>query len=294
MAQIIDGKRLASSVDKKTADRASVLRARGIEPTLAVVIVGDDPASRVYVRNKARACERAGLRSVTVEQPAETTEQQLLGTVARLNADSTVHGILVQLPLPPHINKAHVIDAISPDKDVDCFTPRNVGLIGTARALFLPCTPAGVIDLIESTGRPIAGADCTIIGRSDIVGKPLARLLTARDGTVTLCHSKTAGIVAHARRADILVAAVGRAGFVTGDMVKPGAVVIDVGINRGADGKLYGDVCFDEAAAAAGYITPVPGGVGPMTIAKLLENTVNAAEHFGKADDRTAPAPARE
>lgn len=281
MSVIIDGKAVAAASEDRLRMETAELTSRGVLPCLAVIIVGSDPASQVYVRNKVRACERIGIRSVLIELPEETTEKQLLDRISELNSDRLVHGILVQLPLPRAIDKKSVITAIDPHKDVDCFSPENVGLIGKPEAVFLPCTPAGVIELIDSTGVPILGANCTVIGRSDLVGAPLARMLTARDGTVTLCHSKTRDIAFHAKNADILVSAVGRPGFVKAEWIKPGAVVIDVGTTRGDDGKLHGDVDFESTKDIAGFITPVPGGAGPMTIAKLMENAVRAAKNFG-------------
>ena len=241
-------------------------------------------------------CLERGIHSEEFVLPADYGQPALLPLIAELNRREDIDGILCQLPLPEGYgyDEEKILLAIDPSKDVDAFHPYNVGKIMIGDPSFLPCTPAGVMKMLDEYHIDVDGKHCVVVGRSNIVGKPAALLLTANNATVTLCHSKTRDLKAKCAAADIIVAAIGKAGFVTADMVKEGAVVIDVGINRGADGKLYGDVCFDEAAAAAGYITPVPGGVGPMTIAKLLENTVNAAEHFGKADDRTAPAPARE
>lgn len=278
MAEIINGKALALQLESDFSKETAELLTRGIIPCLAVILVGDDPASHTYVKNKMLATARVGIRSVRIDLPADAAEGQIINEIEKLNADSGVHGILVQLPLPAHINKFKIIKTISPAKDVDCFVPENVGLIGKKEATFLPCTPAGVIDLIKTTGRPISGANCVVIGRSDIVGKPLASLLTAENGTVTLCHSKTADLAYYTRNADILISAVGRSDFVTPDLVKPGAVVIDVGMNRNDEGRLVGDVDFDAVNEVAGFITPVPGGVGPMTIAKLLENTLRSAK----------------
>ncbi len=244
---------------------------------LAVVIVGDNPASRVYVNSKKKACEEVGFNSYEYALPEETTQQELLDLVEVLNNDEKVNGILVQLPLPKQIDENAIINAISPDKDVDAFHPFNVGKIMIGEYAFLPCTPAGIMELIDSTGVEIAGKSCVVIGRSNIVGKPMSMLLLHRSGTVTVCHSKTKNLKEICQNADILVAAVGRPNFVTGDMVKEGAVVIDVGINRMEDGKLCGDVNFAEAEKKASYITPVPGGVGPMTIAMLMKNTLTAA-----------------
>lgn len=273
-AKIIDGKAISAAVKEQV--RAEIAK-DGIKAGLAVVIVGDDPASRVYVNNKKKACELCGIQSFEYALPEETTQEQLLELVDTLNGDNSVNGILVQLPLPKHLDEKAVIERISPMKDVDAFHEANVGRIMIGNYAFLPCTPAGCMELIHSTGVDVAGKECVVIGRSNIVGKPMAMLLLHENGTVTVCHSKTRELAEVCRRADILVAAVGRANFVTADMVKPGAVVIDVGINRQADGKLCGDVKFDEVSEVAGYITPVPGGVGPMTIAMLMRNTLTAA-----------------
>ena len=259
------------------AAEAAELREKGVHARLAVVIVGENPASRTYVAGKAKDCAECGLLSDVIALPEETTEAALLEKIVALNADKTVHGVLVQLPLPGHIREKRVIDAISPDKDVDGFTPVNVGRMVIGEECFLPCTPAGCIEMLKSTGVPIAGKDAVVIGRSNIVGKPAALLLTANNATVTLCHSKTRDLKAKCAAADIIVAAIGKAGFVTADMVKEGAVVIDVGINRNAEGKLCGDVDFAPVAEKAAYITPVPGGVGLMTRAMLMKNTVKAA-----------------
>lgn len=273
MANIIDGKAISASVKEQV--RAEVERDK-LSVGLAVVIVGDDPASRVYVNNKKKACEFCGIKSYEYALPAETSEQELLDLVDTLNADKNVNGILVQLPLPKHLDEKKVIERISPMKDVDAFHESNVGKIMIGNYAFLPCTPAGCMELIHSTGVEVTGKDCVVIGRSNIVGKPMAMLLLHENGTVTICHSKTKNLKEVCSRADILIAAVGRPNFVTADMVKPGAVVIDVGINRLDNGKLCGDVKFDEVSEIAGYITPVPGGVGPMTIAMLMRNTVTA------------------
>ena len=254
----------------------------GRTPGLAVVIVGDDPASRKYVNNKNRACEAVGMISREYALAAETTEEELLELVKKLNADDAIDGILVQLPLPKHINEQTVINTINPQKDVDAFHPFNVGKIMTGDPVFLPCTPAGIMELIKLTGIDVSGKECVVVGRSNIVGKPMSMLLLASNGTVTVCHSKTKDLADVTRRADILVVAVGRANMITEDMVKPGAVVIDVGMNRLDDGKFVGDVNFDEVSAVAGAITPVPGGVGPMTIAMLMQNTVRGYKAFGK------------
>ena len=273
-AKIIDGKAISAAVKEQV--RAEIERDK-IKAGLAVVIVGDDPASRVYVNNKKKACELCGIQSFEYALPAETEQNQLLELIDTLNADKNVNGILVQLPLPDHFDEKAVIERISPLKDVDAFHESNVGKIMIGNYAFLPCTPAGCMELIHSTGVEVAGKECVVIGRSNIVGKPMAMLLLHENGTVTVCHSKTKNLAEVCRRADILVAAVGRPNFVTADMVKDGAVVIDVGINRLENGKLCGDVKFDEVSEKAAYITPVPGGVGPMTIAMLMKNTLTAA-----------------
>ena len=273
-ATVIDGKALAAATKAEAAEKVKALKAQGINPCLAVILVGENPASQVYVRGKINDCAQCGIESRSINLPADTTQDALLAEVKKLADDSAVHGILVQLPLPAQIDEKAVIDAIPPEKDVDGFSPVNVGRMQIGEPCYLPCTPAGCIRMIESTGTDIAGKNAVVIGRSNIVGKPAALLL--------LCHSRTKNLKEVCAAADILVAAVGREGFVTGDMVKPGAVVIDVGINRGADGKLHGDVNFAEAAEKAAYITPVPGGVGPMTRAMLMLNTVEAAERQGR------------
>ena len=279
MAILIDGKETARAVRGEIRDAvAAFTKESGVIPGLAVVIVGDDPASRVYVRNKHRACEEVGIRSDVHALPADTSEAELLTLVAGLNADPTVNGILVQLPLPKHLDEEKVILAIDPAKDVDAFHPVNVGKIMIGNFTFAPCTPAGVMELLRHYNIPVAGKHCVIIGRSNIVGKPQAMLMLRENATVTVCHSRTVGLADITRTADILVAAVGRPGFVTADMVRDGAVVIDVGINRTADGKLCGDVDFAAVSEKASYITPVPGGVGPMTITMLLKNTLAAAK----------------
>lgn len=276
-AKIIDGKALAAAVKQEAASQTEALKAQGITPCLAVVLVGEDPASQVYVRGKINDCAQCGIESRSIRLPETTTQSELLEQVQALAKDPAVHGILVQLPLPAGIDEKAVIDAIPPEKDVDGFSPVNVGRMQIGEPCYLPCTPAGCIRMIESTGVSIAGKQAVVLGRSNIVGKPAAMLLLAKDATVTICHSKTRNLKELCASADILVAAVGREGFVTGEMVKPGAVVIDVGINRGADGKLHGDVDFAAAAEKAAWITPVPGGVGPMTRAMLMLNTVEAA-----------------
>lgn len=278
MAQIIDGKAISAKVKAEVRGEADALKAKGISIGLAVVIVGNNPASRVYVNNKKKACAEVGFESSEYALPEETTQEELLALVDKLNNDDKVNGILVQLPLPSQIDEKAVINAIRPEKDVDAFHPVNVGKIMIGDFAFLPCTPAGVMELIKSTGVDISGKECVVIGRSNIVGKPMAMLLLHKNGTVTICHSKTKNLAEVCRRADILVAAVGRANFVTADMIKEGAVVIDVGMNRLENGKLCGDVNFAECSEKAGYITPVPGGVGPMTIAMLMRNTLTSAK----------------
>lgn len=277
MAKIIDGRAVSKQVKEEVAAEVAGLRAKGVVPGLAVVIVGDDPASRIYVNNKKKACAETGIYSEEHALPAATTMQELLGLVASLNARPEISGILVQLPLPAHLDEKAVIEAIDPRKDVDAFHPSNVGRIMVGDYHFLPCTPAGVMELLKSAGVSAAGRDCVVIGRSNIVGKPMAMLLLHQNGTVTICHSRTRGLKEKCRAADILVAAVGKAKFVTADMVKEGAVVIDVGMNRDENGKLCGDVDYQAVEPLASAITPVPGGVGPMTIAMLMKNTVMAA-----------------
>jgi methylenetetrahydrofolate dehydrogenase (NADP+)/methenyltetrahydrofolate cyclohydrolase len=286
--RIIDGAALAGRIRTALRDRAIRLAARAAPPGLAVVIVGDDPASRAYVRHKVRACADVGVRSELVELPGNTPEAQLLATIARFNADTGVHGILVQLPLPKHVSTGTVLRAVSPDKDVDGFHPLNVGLLVTGESGFVPCTPAGVMAMLDAEGVNPWGLHAVVVGQSSIVGKPLAHLLLQKGATVTICHSKTQDLGAHTRRADILVAAVGRAKLITRDMVKPGAVVIDVGINRQADGKLVGDCDFAGLVGIASRLTPVPGGVGPMTITMLLANTIQAAERSADSGPRAA------
>jgi methylenetetrahydrofolate dehydrogenase (NADP+)/methenyltetrahydrofolate cyclohydrolase len=276
-ARILDGKSLAAQVRAAVKREVEALAQRGIRPGLAVVLAGDDPGSRVYVRNKVRACEETGVRSELYELPASVSEEALIDRVLALNDDPDVHGILVQLPLPKRIDEHRVLATVSPAKDVDCFHAMNLGALLAGRPRMLPCTPAGVMRLLEHGAIPVAGSHAVVIGRSNIVGKPLALLLLQKDATVTICHSKTRDLENVARSADILVAAVGRAKLVTASMVKPGACVIDVGVNRLRDGSLAGDVDFAAVAEVAGAITPVPGGVGPMTIAMLLENCLRAA-----------------
>lgn len=278
MAKIIDGKALAQSIKENIAREVASLKENGVTPGLAVILVGDDPASKVYVNNKKKACAQVGIYSEEYLLPADTDEKTLLDLISKLNADKNISGVLLQAPIPPHLDYRKISETISPDKDVDAFHPYNVGKIMIGDFDFVPCTPAGVIELIKSTGTEIAGKNCVVIGRSNIVGKPQAMLLLKENGTVTVCHSKTKDIASFTRGADILVVAVGKAGFVNGDMIKPGAVVIDVGMNRNAEGKLCGDVDFASAEPVAAYITPVPGGVGPMTVTMLLKNTVKAAK----------------
>ncbi len=278
MAVIIDGKAVSAAVRAEVAAEVEELKAKGITPGLAVIIVGDDPASRVYVNNKKKACSEVGMYSEEFALPADTTQEELLALVASLNGRSDINGILCQLPLPKGLSDKDVIEAISPIKDVDAFHAKNVGNIMIGDYSFLPCTPAGVMELLHRAGVEVAGKRCVVIGRSNIVGKPMAMLLLHENGTVTVCHSRTQDLAAICREADILVAAVGKAKFVTADMVKPGAAVIDVGMNRDEDGKLCGDVDYASVEPIAGYITPVPGGVGPMTIAMLMKNTLMAAK----------------
>ena len=276
--QIIDGKAISAKTKEELKNEVSALKEQGVSVGLAVIIVGDDPASRVYVNNKKKACEMLGIYSEEYALPADTDMASLLALIDELNNRKDINGILCQLPLPKHLDEKAVINAISPEKDVDAFHPVNVGKIMIGDFDFLPCTPAGVMRLIDETGVSIEGKNCVVIGRSNIVGKPMAMLLLHRNATVTICHSKTVNLSEITSNADILVAAVGRANFVTPDMVKEGAVVIDVGMNRPADGKLCGDVDFEAVKDKCSYITPVPGGVGPMTIAMLMANTVTAAK----------------
>ncbi len=278
MAQIIDGKAVSKAVRQRVAAETEELKKKGITPGLAVILVGDDPASQVYVRNKERACEEVGFYSEKYTLPENTTQEELNALVDKLNARKEISGILCQLPLPKHLDDKAVINRIDPKKDVDAFHPENVGAIMIGDYHFLPCTPAGVMELIHSTGVEITGKKAVVIGRSNIVGKPMAMLLLHENATVEITHSKTKNLADITRTADILVAAIGKAGFVTADMVKEGAVVIDVGMNRNAEGKLCGDVDFDEVSKKCSYITPVPGGVGPMTISMLMQNTLTAAK----------------
>ena len=277
-ATIIDGKEIAAKARAELKGRVDELKSsRGITPGLAVVLVGVDPASKIYVRNKARASEAAGIASVQHTLDEGTTQDELLTLIGKLNNSPDIHGILVQMPLPPHIDEALIIESILPEKDVDGFHPYNMGRLLTGNPQLVPCTPLGIMKLLDSTGVELSGKDAVVLGRSNIVGKPMALMLLKRNLTVTVCHSKTTDLADRVRAADVVVAAVGRGNFVKGDWIKEGAIVIDVGINRRADGKLEGDVEFAGAAARASFITPVPGGVGPMTIAMLLENTFTAA-----------------
>jgi len=277
-AQIIDGKNISDAIREELRQEVDRLKEQGITPGLVVILVGDDPASQVYVNNKAKACQQLGYYSEVVRLPADTSQEELLGAIARYNAQNNIHGILVQLPLPKHIEEKAVIDAISVEKDVDGFHPVSVGNLMIGDEALLPCTPSGVIELLKRTGNAPAGKHAVVIGRSNIVGKPVSMLLLRENATVTMCHSRTPNLPEMARQADILVVAVGVAKLVKKDWVKPGAVVIDVGMNRLADGKLCGDVDFDDVIDTAGWITPVPRGVGPMTITMLMANTLKSAK----------------
>lgn len=278
MAILIDGKAIAADVKAGVAERCAKLKEQGVEPALAVILVGEDPASQVYVRNKARACKACGMKSHVIRMSAETTQEELIAKIREINADDSIHGLLIQLPLPGHLDEAAALAEVDWKKDVDGFHLMNAGALLSGQATVLPCTPAGCIELLKRSGVEMKGANAVVIGRSNIVGKPMALLLLQENCTVTVCHSKTKNLSEITKNADILVAAIGRAKFVKADMIKPGAAVIDVGINRLEDGTLAGDVDFEEAEKVAGWITPVPGGVGPMTIAMLMENTVKAAE----------------
>lgn len=278
MAKIISGKEVSAFIKEQAAEKVKELNEKGVSVSLAVILVGDDPASKVYVGNKKKACELCGIESLEYILPENTTQQELLELVEKLNKDEKVNGILCQLPLPKHLDEDAVINAILPDKDVDCFHPQNVGKLHIGSGLLKPCTPAGVMEMLKYAGIEIEGKNCVVVGRSNIVGKPMASLLMAANGTVTVCHSRTKNLAEITKSADILVVAMGKPRFITADMVKEGAVVIDVGIHRMDNGKLCGDVDFDSVEPKAGYITPVPGGVGPMTIAVLMQNTVTAAK----------------
>ena len=277
MAVLMDGKALAKELKSEVAKRAEHLRGKGIVPGLAVILVGEDPASAVYVRNKEKDCEECGISGTVHRLPADATQEALLVQIARLNVDHAVHGILVQQPLPEGIDPFVAVYAVDPSKDVDALHPRNAGLIALDRPHFLPCTPAGVMVLLDKYGVGLRGKRAVVVGRSHIVGKPMAQMLLGRDATVTVCHSRTPDLGALTRQADVLISAAGKIGLITGDMIKPGAAVIDVGVSKKADGKLAGDVVFAEAERVASYITPVPGGVGPMTRAILMKNTITAA-----------------
>ena len=279
MAQRIDGKALAAQVKARVREEAEKLSRK---PGLAVILVGENPASKVYVNGKEKDCAECGIVSFPHKLPEETTQEELVALIEKLNADEAVDGILCQLPLPKHLDEELVINTIVPEKDVDCFHPFNVGRMSIGEPVFLPCTPAGVMEMLRAYEIPVAGKRCVVLGRSNIVGKPMAMLLTQADGTVTVCHSRTPDMAAFAREADILVSAVGRTGLVTADMVKEGAVVIDVAMNRDENGKLCGDVAFDEVEPKASWITPVPGGVGPMTRAVLMQNILTAAKNHQK------------
>lgn len=282
-ARRIDGTVIARECRADVATRVERLRSRGVRPGLAVIIVGDDPASQVYVRHKVQACEAAGLHSRCIVLPADADPADVLARIDALNRDPAIDGVLVQLPLPAHFDEAVILEAISPVKDVDGFHRDNVGALALGAPRFVPCTPRGIVELLERAGVELRGRHAVVVGRSNIVGKPMAQLLLARDATVTVCHSRTVDLASHTRRADILVVAAGRPRLIDGDMVKPGAVVVDVGIHRQPDGRLCGDVDFDSCSAVASQITPVPGGVGPMTIAMLLGNTLDAAERRAAA-----------
>lgn len=275
---IIDGKAISTQIKEEVALEAKALKEQGITPCLAVVLVGENPASKVYVNNKKKACEVVGVKSLSYELAEDTTEEALLAFIQELNENKEVNGILVQMPLPKQINEEKVISAIVPEKDVDCFHPVNVGLLHTGGKGFLPCTPAGIIQLLKRSGQEISGKSCVVIGRSNIVGKPVAMLLLRENGTVTICHSKTANLAEVCRQADIIVVATGKRNTLTADMVKEGVVVIDVGMNRNEEGKLCGDVDYANVAPKAKAITPVPGGVGPMTIAMLMQNCITGAK----------------
>ncbi|AIE60678.1 bifunctional methylenetetrahydrofolate dehydrogenase/methenyltetrahydrofolate cyclohydrolase FolD [Bacillus methanolicus] len=286
-AQIINGKEISKKIRSEIAKEVDELKKLNVIPGLAVILVGNNQASRTYVKSKQKACQELGMHSLLFEYPETIEESELLNKIEELNHDDTIHGILVQLPLPEHINEVKVIEAISPDKDVDGFHPINIGRMMTGQDAFLPCTPYGIMVLLKEMGIDAAGKNVVVIGRSNIVGKPSGQLFLNENATVTYCHSKTKDLKAHTKKADILVSAVGKANFITADFIKEGAVVIDVGINRNEDGKLCGDVAFEEAKEIAGYITPVPGGVGPMTITMLMYNTLKAAKKFQPALQKT-------
>ena len=279
MVHIIDGKEIAKKRKGEIAQQVEVLKKSGITPGLAVVLVGDNQASRTYVRNKQKTCKELGMHSVLIEYAEDLPEEELLGKIDELNQDESIHGILVQLPLPAHISEMKVIEAISPDKDVDGFHPINIGRMMIGQDSFLPCTPYGILVMLKETGINLEGKHVVVVGRSNIVGKPVGQLLLNENATVTYCHSRTKNLEEHTLAADIVIAAVGRGGFIKQKHIKPGAIVIDVGINRNEEGKLCGDVAFEEVKEKAGYITPVPGGVGPMTITMLMDNTLKSARN---------------
>ncbi len=280
MAQLIDGKAIAAEITEEMRLRAQALREKGIVPCLAVILAGNDPASEIYVRNKRRACKRAGIESRMIRLDQSVSREEILREIHALNQDPAVHAVLVQLPLPGHLDETEILSAVLPEKDADGFHPLNAGRLLTGEKGVLPCTPAGCMELLRRTGVPLSGAEAVVIGRSNIVGKPMSLLLLRENCTVTLCHSRTKNLAEHVRRADVVICAVGRPGLVTGEMIKPGATVIDVGINRLADGRVVGDADFESVSAVAGAITPVPGGVGPMTIAMLMKNAILAAERL--------------
>ena len=280
MAQLIDGKAIAAEITEEMRLRAQALREKGIVPCLAVILAGNDPASEIYVRNKRRACKRAGFESRMIRLDQSVSREEILREIHALNQDPAVHAVLVQLPLPGHLDETEILSAVLPEKDADGFHPLNAGRLLTGEKGVLPCTPAGCMELLRRTGVSLSGAEAVVIGRSNIVGKPMSLLLLRENCTVTLCHSRTKNLAEHVRRADVVICAVGRPGLVTGEMIKPGATVIDVGINRLADGRVVGDADFESVSAVAGAITPVPGGVGPMTIAMLMKNAILAAERL--------------
>ena len=280
MAQLIDGKAIAAEITEEMRLRAQALREKGIVPCLAVILAGNDPASEIYVRNKRRACKRAGIESRMIRLDQSVSREEILREIHALNQDPSVHAVLVQLPLPGHLDETEILSAVLPEKDADGFHPLNAGRLLTGEKGVLPCTPAGCMELLRRTGVSLSGAEAVVIGRSNIVGKPMSLLLLRENCTVTLCHSRTKNLAEHVRRADVVICAVGRPGLVTGEMIKPGATVIDVGINRLADGRVVGDADFESVSAVAGAITPVPGGVGPMTIAMLMKNAILAAERL--------------
>ena len=282
MATLIDGKAIAADVRAQAARRVEALKEKGVEPALAVILVGEDPASKVYVRNKARACRECGIRSEVIRLPEDTAQEALMAEIERVNRDDSIHGLLIQLPLPKQLDEEAALAAVDWRKDVDGFHRMNAGALLNGAPSVLPCTPAGCMELLRRGGVPLDGAEAVVVGRSNIVGKPMALLLMQANCTVTVCHSHTKNLADVVRRADVVVAAIGKPKFITADMIKPGAAVIDVGINRLPDGSLCGDVDFDAVCDKAGWITPVPGGVGPMTIAMLMQNTVKAAEHYAQ------------